>query len=209
MVDYTSAKKWLRCTLRMLLILQMIIQGSWSDDSPFKTMGDVPKEVVQKMEDAWQVSDLSEYGLSFVEILQAYRNKYEEFMDFIYTFVNTTTAKKIDKVLSLLPKVTVKVSLVDYIDKEIINIDLNGMKTVVVKSDRRYFVNVELFKDKSATDAFTPKFTKTKEQGWNIVLGCKETDRLFAIKRLSPFKRNTSCKLDLEFAPFKGKTFLN
>lgn len=208
MVDYASSKKWLKCTLRMLQILQMIVQGSWCDDSPFKIIGDVPKDVTDQMEDAWQVSDLSSYGLSLVEILQAYKKKYEEFMDFIYTFANTTTAKRIEKVLSLLPKVTVRVKLVDSVDKEEIIVDLKSDRTIAVKSDRRYFVNVELSKDKSATDAFTPKFTKQKEQGWNIVLGCKERDRLVAIKRLSPFKRNTNCKLDLEFAPFKGKIVL-
>lgn len=207
MIDYASSKKWLKCTLKMLLLLQMIVQGSWGDDSPFRTIGaDLSYDLCSQMEEAWKVSDLSTYDITPIHILEAFKNKYEEFMDFIYTFTDSGKAKKIETFLNSLPKVSVKLKLIDVEVKNEIEIDYRSEEPIVVEPDKQYFINVELNKDKLSTEAITPRFIKAKDEGWNIVLGCKDNDRLVAIKRLSPFKRSTNCKLDLEFIPFKGKS---
>lgn len=207
MIDFTSSKKWLKCTLRLQLILQMCVQGSWSDDSPFKILGDVPKDLSDKMEDGWQVTTLSNYGLSLIEILQAYEDNNEDFQDFLRNFLNVSQTKKIEKALSKLPKYHTKLSLIDRTERDTKLIEIGSLKPLLIKEDNRYFISVELTKNRSSSEAYAPRFTKTKEEGWNIVLGCEDYDRLISIKRVSPFKHTTSCKLDFEVPVQRGEFF--
>lgn len=208
MIDFASSNKWLSCTLRIQLIMQMIIQAAWSDVSPFIVMGDINNEMVQQMEDAWQLCTLSDHDLSWPEILNAFVNKHEEFLDFLYTFLTQSCCSKIVKYLNRLPKLSAKISLVNKADNKtlpIFDAEQSLPKYITVTPEEKYYINIQLTKNKTSGDAFTPKFPRTKEEGWVIILGCNNRDNILCMKRLSSFKYTTSCKLDFDVHTMPGK----
>lgn len=212
MIDFSSNKKWLTCTLRIVLIMQMMMQGAWGDESPFKVLGVIEDDRVKQMEDGWKICMPFEYGLSWAEIMHAYMNKYEEFYDFLQTFLTQTVCKKVDKVLSHFPKLSVKIFLVNLSNDEAIEIcneSVDADKPITVEMNVQYCIRVEMTKNRSSTEAVCPRFMRSKEECWNVILGYGDRDKLISIKKVAPFKLKNNCKLDFEVPREKGKFYIS
>ncbi|CAM8964887.1 unnamed protein product [Rhodiola kirilowii] len=182
-VDVISSSGWLNLTLIAMELSQMVVQGMWEGDSMLLQLPHFTKELAKKCQKNPNKSIETVLDLVEMEdeerrdLLQMSRSQLLDIVRFCNRFPN------IDMTYQIL---------------EAENIHAGDDITLQVLLERDMEGSTEL----GPVDA--TRYPKPKKEGWWLVVGDTETNRLLAIKRV-PLQRKSKVKLDFTAPAEPGK----
>jgi len=168
-VDVISSSGWLNPALAAMELCQMVTQGMWQKDSPLLQLPHVSKELATKCTDAGV-----EGVFDLVEMEDADRRELLAMSD--------PQLEDVARVANRFPNIELNYEVVD---KE--EITAGGQVTLHVQLER------DLEGDLRPVDA--PRFPKSKDEAWWLVVGDVSSGAVLAIKRV-PLQRRSKVKLD-------------
>eukprot|EP01084_Bolivina_argentea_P282140 482902_1 len=162
MIDYASStdNAWLKCTLKLINLVQMVTQGRWLNDSTIANLPNITKESIVNL---WKngIETLPELmNYSYGEIKNILQKDNELNSDDISQIISTLRYKY--------PRIDIQITLSTF------NIGLNCDLFVLCKL-RRYSGN--------PNKIYSPKWYKPKLEGWIIIISLHNSEKLLAIKR--------------------------
>lgn len=206
MLDIVTNSGWLSCTLRIVTILQMILQGQWIADSCLTMLPHVKKDSVAVLYDALMKQFSNVHKGFTLAILKELHNENAVKMKEVFAGVmGMSGAQDIDKFLSGLPiiSLSLKTAEDDSSDAEQ-SISLTNSKMYKFKADSFVEFRFQLNrKGSSSLEVHSNKFTKVKEESWVLIVGLPEDDVLMASKKLS-FKKQKTANMKLKLPSRKG-----
>ncbi|EFJ17505.1 hypothetical protein SELMODRAFT_178863 [Selaginella moellendorffii] len=161
MVDAAANGGWLRTTIRAMQLLQMIMQGTWSDHSPLLMLPNTTTELLPSL----PFATLDEF-LSLPS--QRLRKLFERFM-------SQSQVHEVIQAWNFLPRIDLTWRMRDQRLSEGDKFTSFAIDIEVKSNNTR----------RSSTRAFLPRYSKSKEEGWWIVVGSTSTWELFAMRRVS------------------------
>ncbi|KAJ4847141.1 DExH-box ATP-dependent RNA helicase DExH14 [Turnera subulata] len=178
MIDICANSGWLSSSLTCMHLLQMIMQGLWSDtDSALWMLPSMNADLAQS---------LSRKGLFTVKQLLDLPKS--TFQDAIGNF----PASRLYQDLQHFPCIQMKLKL----QKK--NTDGRNSLSVNIKLEKTNY-------RQNRSRAFVPRFPKLKDEAWWLVLGNTSTSELYALKRVSfPDRLVTHMELPTTVADFQG-----
>uniref|UniRef100_A0A7N0T061 RNA helicase n=1 Tax=Kalanchoe fedtschenkoi TaxID=63787 RepID=A0A7N0T061_KALFE len=183
MVDVISSNGWLSLALLAMELSQMVVQGMWERDSMLLQLPHFTKELAKKCQEYPNKSIETVFDLVEMEdderrdLLQMSDSQLLDIARFCNRFPN------IDMTYELL-------------DAE--NVRAGEDITLQVNLER----DMEGRTEAGPVDA--PRYPKSKEEGWWLVVGDTKTNQLLAIKRV-PLQRKSKVKLDFTAPAEPGK----
>jgi len=170
MVDISADGGWLFASLRLMNLMQMILQGRWLNDSSLLTLPHFTVDIITK---------LTEKGITCLPELMALSTN--DLLTKLSGLFNNRQMEDIKDVVAKFPKLDLKFKLT----------------SVVINDDGVLEISLKRLGKGSSKGAYIPHFPKPKDEGWWLVLGDPETAELLAMKRVN-FKGET--KTNLSFA---------
>jgi len=174
-IDISADGGWLWTTFNTIELLQMVMQGQWSDSS---TLNQLPY-FGSKIIDLFNKKGI--YHLP--ELLSSNRD---------------SLTRNIE---SLIPKHQQSHFWSIFHSLPIINIvySLNGKKSKFKRGEEiGITITMERLSKYPSDGAYTPKFPKRKEEGWYLIIGDPVGGELIALKRVNCSKRSTVVKLTFD-----------
>ncbi|XP_022238465.1 activating signal cointegrator 1 complex subunit 3-like [Limulus polyphemus] len=201
MIDVSADQGWLVTTLRVIGILQMVIQACWQTDS---TLLSLPHIECYHLHDFGQSKNQSnmQNGSSFEslpELMAVVNGKYESLAGMLRPNLDENKIEQVFQTLIQLPvlHVTMKIKgwwmeSAEEEERTILIEQFCGVQLdkqwIQVHADQEYILNVKFLRrnriKKKDTKALAPRFPKQKDEGWFLVLGDIENQELIAIKRI-------------------------
>ncbi|KAK0079487.1 hypothetical protein PV325_001204 [Microctonus aethiopoides] len=183
MIDIAAESGWLSTTLRIIQILQMVIQARWIDDSALITLPYIEKENLSLF------SKLPKALPAFC----AYANNYNRLKGAFGAYFNDNQIQDIHQVVKTLPIIQVKLSLQNSLnDASKIRSIVQPMKSsdsIDIIANEDYTLLIEMRrKNNPASKVHNPKFHKGKDEGWFVILGDVRNNEVWALKRISSIK---------------------
>lgn len=163
MIDYTSSADhlWLKCTLKLINLIQMITQGRWLNDS---TLSNLPGITEQSVINFWEngIETLPELLVCPYDKTRNILRQDEELAD-----------EDIDDIMKCIrykyPRIDVQITLSSF------DIGLDSDLMVLCRL-KRYSGN--------PNKIYSPKWYKPKLEGWIIVISLHNSEKLLAVKRV-------------------------
>lgn len=198
MVDVISSNSWLGCTLRILHLVQMVIQGSYLPRNILMVLPHVTQSTItdltKSLYNAGFIRNLDQ--ISLVELKEARSKRSLDFEEALVQIYSFKQMADITAYLNALPVLDVRISVPEAgSNREGLTIT-RDIKQVVLEAetDYNFTFNIRKMGD-SRTYALTPKFMKQKEESWILCIGDSASDTLIKIKR---FSINRNAKFSLE-----------
>lgn len=158
MIDICANSGWLSSTITCMHLLQMVMQGLWFDkDSALQMLPCMTEDLV---------ITLRRQGISNVQ--QLFNLPRAKLQDRLRNFPVSSLYQELQR----FPHIQIKVRLQ--------NKD-NGTRSSCSLSVRLDNMNTK----RKSSRAFTPRFSKVKDEAWWLVLGNDLTSELYALKRVS------------------------
>ncbi|KAL5705274.1 DNA helicase [Ranunculus cassubicifolius] len=178
MIDICANSGWLSSAITCMHLLQMVVQGLWFErDSSLWMLPSMTSELVHSLGDR-EISDIR-------KLLDLPKGTLNAMLDKL-------NASRLYQELQHFPHVQVRLNLQERNQGDVQSLVLNIR---LEKTNYR----------QTSSRAFTPRFPKTKEEGWWLVLGNFTTSELYAVKRVSFSSRlNTHMALPSEAVGFQG-----
>ncbi|XP_011308512.1 activating signal cointegrator 1 complex subunit 3 [Fopius arisanus] len=197
MIDIVAERGWLSSTLRIMQLLQMIIQARWIDESALLTLPHVER-------DRLRVFDRLPRALPF--FCAAATNNERGIQKALREEFKEHEVGEILQVARAMPVVHVRLSLQGD-DDEVQEIELGekGKECLLVHASGEYTLLIELRRSNSGSRVHSPKFLKEKGEGWFVVAGDVRGNEVWAMKR-TPGQGRT--QLQFTAPQFPGKTRL-
>eukprot|EP00026_Physarum_polycephalum_P000144 Phypoly_transcript_00144.p1 GENE.Phypoly_transcript_00144~~Phypoly_transcript_00144.p1 ORF type:complete len:2136 (-),score=361.95 Phypoly_transcript_00144:17-6424(-) len=174
MVDVSADSGWLYTTLKIMNLLQMVVQGRWLSSSSLLTLPFFTPEIADAMYEKFGIDSLPELLSLDQEQVAAVVRKY----------MKPDELKDLQYVTARLP---------------VMNVKLTAPKTVTIGGEAA--IKVEISRPnkgfpKGASHA--PKFPKQKDEGWWLVLGDTSDGQLLALRRMAYMGKSTSTSLTFD-----------
>ncbi|CAD5122095.1 DgyrCDS10545 [Dimorphilus gyrociliatus] len=199
MLDTCAGQGWLVTSIRIINLIQMIIQARWLNDSTLLVLPHIDSRILPKlaMLKNCHVRCLPEL-MHYVE-----RNGKSAVYDALRDDLGRPAIDDIFKALGSYPKIDVIMSVKGILndgllrDKRIENMHESGpnvsdKKWLQVSSDTEYTLNLSLIslnmRRRKENKAFAPFFPKPKDEGWIIIIGDVDKKELVALKRVNSLK---------------------
>lgn len=199
MTDMASNNNWLGCTIKVIMIMQMFVQGQYLKDSVLLTLPHVTSKTLPKLQ---------------FEIKRNLKIPAQESVSLIHLKVESLKKKNIlQKVLSYVYDEQKKKGILEYIfNLPLLDISITiphtqqtftknkiGQVTLETNADYEIVLNINRMGSSDLTIQNT-RFPKKKDEGWFICLGDTEKDNLMQIKRVTVIKHST-CSLGFTAPP--------
>jgi len=177
MIDISAENGWLKTTLNVMYVTQLIAQGCWENKNPMLLLPKMPEKIVQ-------VCKKRKIG-SLFELLSRRRGEIVSLLK--ECKANARQIESVTDVLSKLPVMEVKYRLPE-----------SGKKDAPAACGSYVPIELRLERSKPVRGKVPMhKCGKPKDEGWWIVIGREEDDELVALKRVS-CKKQTEVKMDFE-----------
>lgn len=204
MLDITSNNGWLSASLKIIHILQMILQGCWLTDSCLATLPHV------KMSDVFRLTEaLSEvlyvprtFNLALLKEIYILRPSHLKKV-FADTF-GLVESRDIDRFLYGVPIIFISLTAIEESTKQPQHIELHSRTMYSFAADSSVEFKFELKRIGSRSlNVHSKRFTKQKEESWILIVGLAEEDVLLATKKFT-VRRNKTTSLQLKMPSEKG-----
>ncbi|KAF5753328.1 putative RNA helicase [Helianthus annuus] len=179
MVDVISSNGWLSLALLAMEVSQMVTQGMWERDSVLLQLPHFTKELAKRCQD--------NPGRSIETVFDLVEMEDDERRELLQ--MSDSQLMDIARFCNRFPNIDLSY---DVVDSE--NVRAGEDITLVVTLERDLEGRTEV----GPVDA--PRYPKSKEEGWWLVVGDTKTNQLLAIKRVS-LQRKAKVKLDNITAP--------
>lgn len=182
MIDVVAEHGWLASALRIMQLLQMVIQARWIDEPAIITLPHVNKEHMPLF-----------YSLPapLPELCTTTYNNYQLLVDALGKDFQENEIYQIHQIIREMPALCIDLSLeVSWNDQvETISVSLkpDSKGSINVRKDQEYILNIGLKRRNRSNHlrAHCPFFQKGKDEGWFLVLGHIPDRELWAMKRVS------------------------
>lgn len=201
MIDIASNSSWLSCTLKLIQIVQMLIQGQYIHMPTVLTIPHINTTNLPAIQ--------KEFGKIFEEPLTTINLKHALLHDkqkldrcFLSSFTTKVTKDILDHIANL-PLLDFCLS-VSGTNQKFSNVSPTSL---TLKPGEQYEFVIYFKKHGSADlSVRSMKFPKKKDEGWFVCLGDVDSDTLVQIKRLT-IVRQGSCSLLVDTPPKLGECF--
>ncbi|XP_055955120.1 activating signal cointegrator 1 complex subunit 3-like [Patella vulgata] len=218
MLDVSADQGWLITSLRVIQIIQMIVQGRWWHDSSLLQLPHMttyhtycfrPQSGGAKKKG---FPDIKAPVDSLPELMAVCDNKFEALSSMLDGEMNPNHINEVYDTLSKLPHIRVEVAVKGWwagqsteIHKPF-NIHHKGGRRsdndwVQVHADQEYVLQINMTRIKKAkrgdSKVCMSRFPKMKDEGWMIVVGDVEMKEVIALKRVGYNRGQTNIKLAL------------
>lgn len=191
MVDITANAGWLSCTLRVIHLIQMLIQGQWINEHELLTIPNVNKSNLGPLLKELLRNDKLRHLhvdtlVGFKYAATKHPNLFENALLPVY---GLKTMENIAEHLFSLPSVDISLTIVNSEKTDNIKLDLNSSVATTLQHGSEYEFLFS-FNRKSADDKLavhSKKFPKKKDESWFLCIGTGND--LLNIKRIVIRKR--------------------
>ncbi|XP_071112657.1 activating signal cointegrator 1 complex subunit 3-like [Haliotis cracherodii] len=219
MLDVSADQGWLATSLRVIQLIQMVVQGRWLEDSTLLTLPNVmpyhvycfrPRGGGARQKGFPELRGPIE---TLPELVAVCEGKFEALAAMLNGEMNQTEIDQVYLVLSRLPQIQVSIKVKGFWEgsegKEearMVNLSNTGGRRrdadwIKVHADQEYVLQVDLARvnktRKYDTKAHSPRFPKPKDEGWMLVVGEVETKELIALKRMGYVRSRSKAQLAL------------
>ncbi|XP_022899943.2 activating signal cointegrator 1 complex subunit 3-like [Onthophagus taurus] len=207
MIDVASNNGWLSCSLRIIHVMQMIIQGRWIYEPDVLTIPGITKSNLSALmkefnKDGRLRSTENLAGLKFLEIRHS-----KGLEEALINVFGSKKSREVIKSIQNVPWIDINVNISNADDALDAKID-DEKDLIDVFPGKEFEVKVHINKkgfgkDKSVLQS--SKFPKKKDEGWFMILAETTGDELIDIKR---FNVHRKCSVSLKFeSPSKLGTY--
>lgn len=210
MVDVISCNSWLGCTLRVLHLIQMVVQGTYVPRNPLMVLPHVTHSTIvaltKSLYNSGFIPALDQ--MSLIDLKERRNKRAQAFDDTLIKIYNSKQVADITNYLNNLPVLDVRISVPETgMNKEGVVVT-RGMEQLVLEPETDYdFVFNMRRIGESRTHAIAPKFLKQKEESWILCIGDSASDTLIKIKRFS-IGRTAKFSLLISTPPTTGIVWL-
>ncbi|XP_023618051.1 activating signal cointegrator 1 complex subunit 3 isoform X3 [Myotis lucifugus] len=206
MLDVTANQGWLVTALNITHLVQMVIQGRWLKESSLLTIPHIEQHHLHIFR-KWSpgVKGPRVGGPGFIEclpeLIHACGGKEQVFSSMIENELPAPKMKQAWNFLSHLPVIDVALSVKGWWDDSEGHSELsittmtsdkrNDHRWIRLHADQEYVLQVSLqrahvgfHKGKQDNHAVAPRFPKSKDEGWFLILGEVDKRELIALKRV-------------------------
>lgn len=207
MLDVAAHQGWLVTVLNITSLVQMVIQGRWLKDSSLLTIPHIENHhlhIFRKWSPGMKGPHAGYHGSieCLPELIHACAGKDHVFSSMIEKELPAPKMKQAWNFLSHLPVIDVGLSVKGWWDDAAEGHDEISITTVAsdkrsdnrwvrLHADQEYVLQVSLqrvslgfHKGKQDSHAVTPRFPKSKDEGWFLILGEVDKRELIALKRV-------------------------
>nr|XP_027784127.1 activating signal cointegrator 1 complex subunit 3 [Marmota flaviventris] len=207
MLDVAANQGWLVTALNITNLVQMLIQGRWLKDSSLLTLPNIEQHHLHLFRKWKPVIKCSRARCRtsiecLPELIHACGGKDHIFSSMVEKELQATKTKQAWNFLSRLPVIDVGISVKGSWDdlaeghNELSVSTLTADKRddnkwIKLHADQEYVLQVSLqrvhfgfHKGKQESSAVTPRFPKSKDEGWFLILGEVDKRELIALKRV-------------------------
>ncbi|XP_011865347.1 PREDICTED: activating signal cointegrator 1 complex subunit 3 [Vollenhovia emeryi] len=180
MIDTVAERGWLTSTLRIMQLLQMIVQARWIDESAITTLPHIRKE------DLHLFSSLSMALPMLCSITCDNYNKLAKILRRAEYRIDQI--KEIHQVIKNMPIISVDLTLESSWNVETrTTLELDGDDSVAVRRNEEYTLTIGLKRTNysKTLKAHCPMFLKGKDESWFLLVGDIQNRELWALKRVS------------------------
>ncbi|XP_045150249.1 activating signal cointegrator 1 complex subunit 3 [Echinops telfairi] len=212
MLDVAANQGWLVAVLNITNLVQMVIQGRWLKDSSLLTLPNIEQQHLHLFRKWKPVVKGPRGGYQgsiecLPELIHACEGKERVFDSIVQSELQPAKIKQAWNFVSRLPVIDVSLSVKGWWDDSVegqnelsiptlVSDKRDDNKWIKLHADHEYVLQVNLqkihtgsHKGKQESTAITPRFPKSKDEGWFLVLGEVDKRELIALKRVG-FVRN-------------------
>uniref|UniRef100_A0A8C5LGL3 Activating signal cointegrator 1 complex subunit 3 n=1 Tax=Jaculus jaculus TaxID=51337 RepID=A0A8C5LGL3_JACJA len=218
MLDVAAHQGWLVTALNITNLVQMVIQGRWLRDSSLLTLPNIEQHHLHLFR-KWKPTVKSPHGRCrtsiecLPELIHACDGKDHVFSCIVEKELQEAKTKQAWNFLSRLPVINVGLSIKSSWDGLAEGHDELSVSTLAADArddnrwiqlhgDREYVLQVSLqrvrfgfHKGKQESYAVTPRFPKSKDEGWFLILGEVDKKELIALKRVGYIRNHHDVSL--------------
>ncbi|KRZ76461.1 Activating signal cointegrator 1 complex subunit 3 [Trichinella papuae] len=193
MVDMSTERGWLATTLRVIGLMQMIVQARWITDPPLSTLPHVDFHTARCLS--------SRCGLDTLPQLAEHLRKDSQFLlKNAHRLLDPNEVQLISDVLRRLPVVRITMTLqCKSVEQQLLNNFPEGSKIhwnpVTVGEECVLCVKLQLLNPRQDSRAYAPKFPKAKHESWFLVFGCVDSGEILALRRVASIRSQTVVNL--------------
>jgi len=203
-LDICAYQGWLTASLSMINLMQMSCQGRWLHDSDLISMPHLETEHLSRFYNNKVRIDCLPRLIDYLE-----SNKYENVLEnIIGDLLDRNQIREIYQVVSSLPQIEIIMHVSGSMPNQAnrIQIDtINEQKTYQLFEEEEYVINMDIIrlnKSKRLQKAYAPKYPKSKDENWVLVLGLnsknESTNELIALKRINNFKMKQNSNISFK-----------
>ncbi|KRX49093.1 Activating signal cointegrator 1 complex subunit 3 [Trichinella murrelli] len=193
MVDISAERGWLATTLRVIGLMQMIVQARWITNPPLSTLPHVGLYTARCLS--------TKCGLDTLPQLAEHHRQDSQFLlKNAYQLLNPNELQLIGDVLRRLPMIKISMTLQCKSEKhQLLNNFSKGSNIswnpVTVGEECVLCVKLQSLNLRQDSRAYAPKFPKAKHESWFLVLGCIDSGEILALRRVASILSQTIVNL--------------
>merc|ERR1719308_602570 len=192
MIDVCAESGWLASTLRVLTMLQMIVQARWDTDSSILTLPHLQHHMLY----LFSTSGIT----NLPQLVHKVGEQYEALAKILRPELEEQEVEDVWGVMKRLPIMTVMIEVNGYkvpVGKQMSNhsrwIKVTAGSEVTISITMRRMNKLR----KEGVKVHAPKYQKPKDEGWIVMVGSPESRELFALKRVGAVRGTTTFNLVL------------
>lgn len=190
MIDISANGGWLSCSIRIIFLMQMMIQGRWSFEPDLLTIPGITKATIPALlRELGRNHSLRNCSAETLAGIKCASMKHSTVLEeALINVFGTNRAGEMIKHISSLPWIENNINLIEVETSEQKSLNNNVYE---VLADTEYEISLNLYRKGSADKSVlhSARFPKKKDEGWFIILG--EGDELHSIKRFNVSSRST------------------
>uniref|UniRef100_A0A5F9DJS1 Activating signal cointegrator 1 complex subunit 3 n=1 Tax=Oryctolagus cuniculus TaxID=9986 RepID=A0A5F9DJS1_RABIT len=225
MLDVAANQGWLVTALNITNLVQMVVQGRWLKDSSLLTVPNIEQHHLHLFR-KWKKGPHARCWTSIEclpELIHACGGKDHVFSSMVENELHAAKTKQAWTFLSRLPVIDVGISVKGSWDDlveghnelSISNLTADKRddnKWIKLHADQEYVLQVSLrrvhfgfYKGKQESCAVTPRFPKSKDEGWFLILGEVDKRELIALKRVGYIRNHHVVSLSFYTPEMPGR----
>lgn len=194
MLDVSAESGWLASTLRIVTLLQMVVQARWDTDHSLLVLPHLEPHMLPNL-------TAGEMRVSCLpQLLDRVGDNYDALARHLRSELDEQQIEEVWSALGRMPLLSVNVVVGEvHLTKSHRPAARAGRTSeqqwIKAQTGVQMSVTVDLVRlnrpGREGTRVFAPKFSKPKEEGWIIVLGTTENRELVALKRVGSVVRHS------------------
>ncbi|XP_034936753.1 activating signal cointegrator 1 complex subunit 3 [Chelonus insularis] len=204
MIDIVAESGWLTSTLRLIQLMQMIIQARWIDESALTILPHINKE---------DLPLFSKFPKPLPVFCAFSMKNWKQILSTFTEHFTDDQIKDIHHAVMSLPIIYVRLKLQSSDDDneiKIINSSSKQNDYIDVIANHEYTLLIDLRRKNNIGNAkLITKFHKSKDEGWFVVIGNAKNSEVLALKRIPIVHKNSKThQLQFSVPELPGRTRL-
>lgn len=208
MIDVAADEGWLITALRVMNLIQMVLQGRWNHQCPLLILPHIETHLLHCFRNPERKGKTLIDNLP--ELLTVSSGKRHHLVKMLTPELTDNQVEEIWEVIQKLPVIDIRLHVKGWWadsnqeEKKKVEGAIKGFpqddQYITVHADQEYVLEIDLTRISSRRHkldqkAYSPRFPKAKTEGWFIVLGDIENKELLALKRVGFVQSRSTVQL--------------